>query len=556
MVENIQSLNYMEQQHCNNKAFAAKFVWLCFPNICTVTWAPLKQLFGNDKSKSRPRAEMENETAIRDLEAQIDLINAAIQDLSDKRRSLQTQRNSKLPFFNLPAEICVVIFSFACHKGRLPQGWNRELVTTPLVISSVCRAWRDMARSAPGLWSSVSLYIEPSTEGSAIQAELLDQWLRLAQTLPLSITITPKGKDAEGGVIHRTRLPTDVISVAASYSHQWESLDTPLPSAWATTLGSTTGRIPILRSLSLQSVPYKGASFSPFSETFLDAPKLCTVALESDRMNVGLPYHQLEKLTIWPSKTTPYLAVLKKCSSLTFCRINSLQDPDSNTAYIHWQPAQPTSVQLSKLVSLEIISFRPSEFLAYLVAPALEDIVVALKEVSEVEVFSTFLNRSNTVLKRLTIIGYMPQEEHLLMMLDTLPHLSHLELRLSGAGRYLAPSRALSWKFFDYLRSPNTTSGTFPLPCLKSFIYHIDFEIRDHLKDGENDGFDIDTLEKTLLTRWNAHLSSNGVSQLQTFCMSISRRYVSSKVVADMERSPVVKDLIKEGMDLVFKSQY
>ena len=427
-----------------------------------VTWAPL-QLFSNDKSKGRPRAEMENKTAIRDLEAEIDLINVAIQDLSDKRRSLQTQRNSKLPFFNLSVEICVVIFSFACHKGGLSRDWNRELVATPLVISGVCRAWRDMAHSAPRLWSSVSLRIDPSTKGSAIQAELLDQWLRLAQALPLSITITFKGKDAEGGVIHWTRLPTNVISVAASYSHQWESLDIFLPSAWATTLRSTIGRIPNLKSLSLQGLPYKDESFSSFSETFLDAPKLRTVVLASENMSVGLPYHQLEKLTISRSfKPTSCLAVLKKCSNLTFCKIYEGPEQDSDAAYVHWQPAQPTSVQLSKLVSLEIISFQPSRFLAYLVAPALEDIGVALKEVSEVEVFCSFLNRSNAILKRLSIIGYMPQEEHLLMMLDTLPHLSHLELRLSGAGRNPAPSRALSWKFFAYLRNPNTTSGTFP----------------------------------------------------------------------------------------------
>ena len=80
----------------------------------------------------------ENDIAIRDLEAEIDVINATMQDLSNKRRSLQTQRNRKLPFFNLDPKICVVTFSFACHKGRLSLR-NGQLVTTPLVISS--RTW-------------------------------------------------------------------------------------------------------------------------------------------------------------------------------------------------------------------------------------------------------------------------------------------------------------------------------------------------------------------------------------------------------------------------------
>ena len=520
------------------------------------------------KSKGRPIAEMglsDNKTAMRDLEVEIDRINAAMQDLSDKRRSLQTQRNSKLPFFSLAPKICVVIFSFACHKGRL--SWNRQLVTTPLVISSVCRAWRDMAHSAPELWNSVSLCVDPSTEGSAIQAELLDQWLRLAQTLPLSITITFNEKDVykwnphyegympipEDGMIITSQLPIDVISVAASYSRQWESLDIFLPSAWAETLDSTKGRISNLRALSIQFVPYNYLDPSSFPKTFLDAPNLRTLTSECESTDMGpFPYHQLEKLTLWSSKTASFLAVLEKCSNLTSCKIIERRRVDLHPAYSHWQPAQITSVQLPKLVSLEISSSRLLGLLADLVAPALEDIVISLGDVSQVEVFSAFLNRSNIVLKRLSIINDISGEENLLTMLSTLTHLSHLEL--SGVDSN-ARWRGLSRKFLDYLGSPDTTSGTsFPLPCLKSFKYRGRLNFGFLRIVGEEDEFDIGTLEKALLARWNAHLCSNGVSRLQTFCMSISSWYGPSKVVFDIKQSPVVKDLIKEGMDLVFES--
>lgn len=413
----------------------------------------------------------ENEIAIRDLEAEIDGVNTAMQDLSDKRRSLQTQRNSKLPFFKLTPEICVVIFLFACHKGRLSLR-NQQLVTTPFVISSVCRAWRDMARSTPELWSSVSLCIDLSTEGSAIQAELLDQWLRLAQALPLSITITFNEKDVykwnrdwdgympipEDEMIVGTPLPTDVISVASLYSYQWESLDIFLPSAWAETLESTIGRIPNLRSLSLQFVPYNYSSYPSFFKTFLDAPKLRTATLDFESMDVGLPYHKLEKLILSSFKTTPCLAVLEKCSNLMSCRINEPWKAgsydESGCAYSYWQPAQPTSVRLPKLVSLKITSLRPSGLLAYLVVPALEDIGISLEDNSQIEAFSAFLNRSNIVLKRLAIIDYMPREDNLLMLLITLPHLSHLELRLDGVDRDSARLRGLSQKLSTILEAP------------------------------------------------------------------------------------------------------
>ncbi|EDR06017.1 uncharacterized protein LACBIDRAFT_329236 [Laccaria bicolor S238N-H82] len=431
-----------------------------------------------------------------------------------------------------------------------------------------------MARSTPELWSSVSLCIDLSTEGSAIQAELLDQWLRLAQALPLSITITFNEKDVykwnrdwdgympipEDEMIVGTPLPTDVISVASLYSHQWESLDIFLPSAWAETLESTIGRIPNLRSLSLQFVPYNYSSYPSFSKTFLDAPKLRTATLDFESMDVGLPYHQLEKLTLSSFKTTPFLAVLEKCSNLMSCRIIELWKAgsydESGYAYSYWQPAQPTSVQLPKLVSLEITSLRPSGLLAYLVAPALEDIGISLEDNSQIEAFSAFLNRSNIVLKRLAIIDYMPREENLLMLLNTLPNLSHLELRLDGVDRDSARLRGLSRNFFDYLRSPNTTLGTFPLPYLKSFKYHgpmnFKYEYRDGLTTCDEEAFGFD-IEKMLLARWNAHPSSNGASQLQKFYMTITSWHGPSKDMVHMDRSFVVKDLIKEGMDLMFE---
>lgn len=77
------------------------------------------------------------------------------------------------------------------------------------------------------------------------------------------------------------------------------------------------------------------------------------------------------------------------------------------------------------------------------------------------------------------------------------------------------------------------------------------YEYRDGLTTCDEDfGFDI---EKMLLARWNAHPSSNGVSQLQKFYMTITSWYGPSKVMVHMDRSSVVKDLIKEGMYLMFE---
>ena len=81
-----------------------------------------------------------------------------------------------------------------------------------------------------------------------------------------------------------------------------------------------------------------------------------------------------------------------------------------------------------------------------------------------------------------------------------------------------------------------------PLPRL------ISFEYRGRFHNSENDTVDVDALEKMLLARRNTNLSA-GASRLQVFSMSIIN---SPESIAELERSPVVKELRKEGMHLAF----
>ena len=166
----------------------------------------------------------------------------------------------------------------------------------------------------------------------------------------------------------------------------------------------------------------------------------------------------------------------------------------------------------------------------------------------DIEVFLAFLKHSNVVLKQLTIIDHTPWEEELLLkMLDALAHLTHLELdelRIILPFPYCKVHWLPSRMFFDYLATPNTLSGGggLPLPRLISFKY------RGHFHNSENDTVDVDALEKMLLARWNANLSA-GALRLQVFSMSIIN---SPESIAELERSPVVKELRKEGMHLMF----
>jgi len=235
---------------------------------------------------------------------------------------------------------------------------------------------------------------------------------------------------------------------------------------------------------------------------FCDAPKLRIVTIGNESIGVGLPYHQLEKLTLWGySHDSASVAFLNKCTNLTFCSIHANQD-----LLARWtKPKRGLCmfVNLPKLVKLEIISWDSGQWLlGYFSAPALESITISLKGPIEIEAFLAFLTRSNVALKRLSIIDYIAQEEEaLLKMFDVLPYLTHLELdELRHDKPGLHDTLWLpSCTFFDYLGTPNMTLGAIGLPLSQL----ISFEYRGRFHNSENDGADVDTLEKMLLARPN-----------------------------------------------------
>ncbi|KAJ7843585.1 hypothetical protein B0H13DRAFT_1535541, partial [Mycena leptocephala] len=63
---------------------------------------------------------------------------------------------------------------------------------TPIVLSGVCRQWRDIALTTPRLWSTIIISLDhiASAVISHSRAEIfMEQWLNRAAVLPLTMVL-------------------------------------------------------------------------------------------------------------------------------------------------------------------------------------------------------------------------------------------------------------------------------------------------------------------------------------------------------------------------------
>ncbi|KAK1219101.1 hypothetical protein PQX77_018185 [Marasmius sp. AFHP31] len=169
---------------------------------------------------------------IRDPEEEIRRIDEEISRLQERRDKLQhfVARHRELlsPFRRLPGEIWGEVFVRCLPDRHLPRC---RMSQAPLILTVICRSWRDIALRTPRLWNALHMTLpSPSVafEGEDLvsllksRKEGLGLWLERSGTLPLDISlamdipIDAVGSKAENYV--------DCIGRIAECRTRWRSL--------------------------------------------------------------------------------------------------------------------------------------------------------------------------------------------------------------------------------------------------------------------------------------------------------------------------------------------
>ncbi|KAJ3541967.1 hypothetical protein NMY22_g3687 [Coprinellus aureogranulatus] len=122
---------------------------------------------------------------IQQLQQAFDTCRARQRKLGD---AVQAHKSLLSPIRRLPQELLQQIFLLCRTAHRMPLLSQDE---APLLLTRICRDWRNLALNAPALWDSIHIPIPYNFTEEQIQFHLrrAERWLDMAKQSPLSISL-------------------------------------------------------------------------------------------------------------------------------------------------------------------------------------------------------------------------------------------------------------------------------------------------------------------------------------------------------------------------------
>jgi len=350
-------------------------------------------------------------------------LEQTIQELQNRRRNLRSQMNvNHDPFIlKFSPEIASHIFSLSMEKWDYdPTLAALYGLPTQFLLGTICRGWRQLARSTPQLWSTLSFTLGKPTKLETLpQLRVISDWLQLSASLPLTLWIASDSR------ISRER-SDPIINTLNTQSARWSKVFLRLPAPY---FGRFRGTSPPgnLRELRIINTSNSSASCSPtFSMTSRPSPTHLTIQ-NFPVLAIDFVWANLTFLTVKNGTFNGCMEVIRQTPLLEFC---SLQLNSVPTAVF---PVPRTSVRLTLLQNLELSCF-PVELLIRFI-DALE--LPSLKEYHFKSVTNniatdsvvSLLNRSGSCLKKLSLLlDGRPVLEDLVKLLNAIPSVQTLQL--------------------------------------------------------------------------------------------------------------------------------
>ncbi|KAJ7187442.1 hypothetical protein GGX14DRAFT_618445 [Mycena pura] len=210
------------------------------------------------------------------------------------------------PVLTLPNEVIGEIFlHFVPAYPLCPPFFG---TCSPIILTQICREWREIALSTPALWRAIPLtQAENRPAFPRGRIHRANTWLRRSGCCPLSIEIEDYSAAAP-----------ELLAAVTPHSARWEYLklhDTRWCNPWQST--ALEGPMPSLRHLYLHM-------YLPETDvlTLGEVPLLRSVTLDVLVLtNVVLPWAQLTSLTLPSVAPLECVPLLQQATNLVHCTL-------------------------------------------------------------------------------------------------------------------------------------------------------------------------------------------------------------------------------------------
>ncbi|KAK7041704.1 hypothetical protein VNI00_008993 [Paramarasmius palmivorus] len=394
------------------------------------------------------------------LGLEIDKLKVEIVRREHQRKGLEKDMERygtllKSPVRRMPPEILGLIFAIVCEDNnvgpyQLPQA---------VVLSHVCRRWRQVVAETPRTWSSMTIPFDEweEKEDDCCLPVIIQLFLERSKASPLILMLEFE-YDSDFDLDRNCQV--DAVDLLIKESHRWERFDIQAGGYHTThpIFEHLFGNLPILKHVGIS-----GLDSLEVAEGFTylqQAPSLRSVAIKSSfyASEVSLPHSMITTLK-WERLDLSVLPLLSSYSNLEDLHVSQLADEDDSDIGIE---VSDTLVSCNTLRRLAIDTAIQADVF-YLLTHSIFSSLCSL-EISGVfetpgkrwpswnnDTLIEFLRRSSCPITTLSLKWLPITEEQAIGILRFLPTIKTLfleEFRRGNDSRAPAQNRFITNNFF------------------------------------------------------------------------------------------------------------
>ncbi|ESK90582.1 hypothetical protein Moror_4251 [Moniliophthora roreri MCA 2997] len=305
-------------------------------------------------------------------EKRLEALEAEISRLQSQREELKffidNHRSLLSPIRRISTDILREVFMRCLPEDYLP---TNDICEAPLLLTSICRSWHEVAISTPRLWNRIHIslryplspvnnffrsWMQTSSEG-------LKLWLERSGKVPLTLSLRTspgwgrqRGGHTYGDTAELEGLYADFFRLLFPYASRWKSLSLTVTPAVRDVLGElSVGKLTLLEEFKMNPdyITDLGA-WEALSIIFRHSPSLHVLHLTGAPLELPIPWGNLTEVVLnssFPGELLPSQAI----------QVLSLSSASLRRCVLHLQlsrgsvlPSQDTPVVLPYLHTLDI----------------------------------------------------------------------------------------------------------------------------------------------------------------------------------------------------------